>query len=71
MLSSDLWWGSWPAFVNCTAVLLPDPLRPLAPIAAILATVAEIVIAVLLVSGRGGGGPGRVRPVCSRCTWSP
>lgn len=45
-------WGSWPAFVDYTARLLPDALDGAAQSAAVAATVVEVALGALLVSGR-------------------
>ncbi len=44
-------WGSWPAFVDYTRVLLPDAVAYAAPGAAALATLVEIGLAGWLLSG--------------------
>lgn len=49
---SGVSWGSWDAFVDYTARLLPGGLpRPLVTGASVLATVVEVVLGVLLVAG--------------------
>ncbi|MDN5726005.1 MAG: hypothetical protein L0G99_08765 [Propionibacteriales bacterium] len=45
-------WGSWPAFVDYTSVLLFGLGGPVSVVAGALATVVEILLAGLLISGR-------------------
>lgn len=48
---SGVSWGSWPAFVDYTATLLPGPLAALALPAAVAATALEVALGVLLLTG--------------------
>lgn len=44
-------WGSWPAFVDYTARMLPDALDGAAQAAAVAATAVEVVLGVLVACG--------------------